>query len=340
MLPQPAIQHLLEGGQFTYEQARSVMQHVMSGDASAVQIGALLVLLRQRRESVAEIAGFASVMRDNAEAVETPAGIVLDTCGTGGDATGTFNLSTLAALVVAAAGVCVAKHGNRSVSSRVGSADLLEGLGVRLELTSAQVTACMRATGFGFLFAPLHHRAMKHAVLPRRELGVRTVFNVLGPLTNPAGATHQVLGVYDAQLTGILAEVLGMLGVERALVVHGMDGVDEVSCTGPTQVAELQHGVVRERLVAVDEFVVPPCSLTDLQGGDLQDNLAITERVLLGEPGPHLDAVAINAAAAFYVAGQVDDLAAGTTIARELLTSGRVRDQLDRVITFTQEVAR
>ena len=324
---------------FTYDQAQTVMRLVMSAEATPVQIGALLVLLRQRRESVQEIAGFASVMREKAESVETPEGVIMDTCGTGGDGSGTFNISTLAALVVAAAGVCVAKHGNRSVSSKVGSADLLEGLGVHLELTPQQVTRCLYETRFAFLFAPQHHRAMQHAVGPRRELGVRTVFNLLGPLTNPAAATHQVLGVYDAQLTTTMAEVLGILGVQRALVVHGMDGVDEVSCTGPTCAAELQHGVVRQRTLELGDFGITACTLSDLQGGDLEDNVRIAEAVLAGQAGPHQDAVAINAGAALYVAGKAVDFATGTLRARDLLTSGRARETLANVVRFTQQAA-
>jgi len=335
--PQQAVQHLLDGGVFTFEQAQTVMRSIMQGEATPVQIGALLVLLRQRRESVQEIAGFASVMREKAAAVETPTGVVLDTCGTGGDATGTFNISTLAGLVVAAGGVCVAKHGNRSVSSKVGSADLLEGLGVRLELAPGQVSACLRQTGFGFMFAPQHHRAMKHAVVPRRDLGVRTVFNILGPLTNPAAATHQVLGVYDAQLTATLAEVLGILGVQRAMVVHGEDGVDEISTTGPTRIAELQHGVVTERMLQLSDVGVTPCRLSQLQGGDLAENMRIANSVLDGTPGPHCDAVALNAAAGLVVAGRTKDLRGGYRQAVDLLSSGAVRRKLAEVAQFTQQ---
>jgi len=321
---------------FTFAQAQEVMRGIMEGVATPVQIGALLVLLRQRRESVQEIAGFASVMREKAAAVETPEGVVLDTCGTGGDATGTFNISTLAGLVIAAAGVCVAKHGNRSVSSKVGSADLLEGLGVHLELSPEQVGACLRETGFGFMFAPRHHSAMKHAVLPRRELAVRTVFNILGPLTNPAAATHQVLGVYDAQLTATLAEVLGILGVQRAMVVHGEDGVDEISTTGPTRIAELQHGVVSERMLQLSDVGVTPCELSQLQGGDLAENVRIANSILKGTPGPHCDAVALNAAAGLVVAGRAEDLRVGYRQAVELLASGAVQRKLDEVTQFTQ----
>lgn len=337
MTPQQAVSHVLEGGTLTQEQAASVMRGIMEGEGTAVQIAALLVLLRQRGESVAEIAGFARVMRDKAVPVAVPAGVVCDTCGTGGDGTGTFNISTLAALVVAAAGVTVAKHGNRSVSSRVGSADLLEALGVRLELDAQRLEECLRTTGFAFLFAPLHHRAMKHAAGPRRELGVRTVFNVLGPLTNPARATHQVLGVYDAGLTVPLAEVLGILGVQRALVVHGMDGVDEVSSTGPTRAAELRDGIVRERCLEPADFGLSPCRLEDLQGGDLQANVRIAQAVLDGDPGPCRDAVALNAAAALFVAGQVEDLAAGFRRANGILSSGAARGMLENVVRFTQQ---
>ena len=336
MTPQQAVQHLLDGGMFTFAQAQDVMRCIMEGEATPVQIGAMLVLLRQRRESVQEIAGFASVMRQKAAAVTTPEGVVLDTCGTGGDGSGTFNISTLAGLVVAAAGVCVAKHGNRSVSSKVGSADLLEGLGVHLELTAEQVSACLRETGFGFMFAPLHHRAMKHAVVPRRELAVRTVFNILGPLTNPAAATHQVLGVYDAQLTATLAEVLGILGVQRAMVVHGEDGVDEISTTGPTRIAELQHGVVSERMLQLADVGITPCSLSQLQGGDLAENMRIANSVLEGTPGPYCDAVALNAAAGLVVAGRTDDLRGGYEQAVDLLSTGAVRRKLTEVTQFTK----
>jgi len=337
MTPQEAVQHLLRGGVFSFSQAQDVMRGIMQGQATAVQIGALLVLLRQRGEQVQEIAGFASVMREMAVAVQAPPGVVLDTCGTGGDATGTFNISTLAALVVAAAGIPVAKHGNRSVSSRVGSADLLEGLGVRLELTPDQVGACLQETGFGFLFAPMHHQAMKHAIVPRRELGVRTVFNVLGPLTNPAGVSHQIVGVYDPHLLRTLAEVLSLLGVQRALVVHGDGGVDEISCTGPTQVAELHGGVVRERQIALEEFGVAGCRLEDLRGGDLEENVRIAQAVLDGEEGPMRDAVAVNAGAALYIAGQAEDLRSGTQLASELLSRGAARDRLRHLVQWTRQ---
>ena len=337
---QRALQALLDGKTLPEGDAERCMRTIMEGVATPTQIGALLVLLRQRGETVQEVVGFARVMRDKAMRVRAPEGrVVLDTCGTGGDGTGTFNISTLAAIVAAAGGVAVAKHGNRSVSSRVGSADLLEALGVRLELTPAAVSDALRETNFGFLFAPRHHGAMKHAAGPRRELGVRTVFNVLGPLTNPAGATHQLLGVFDAAWVPKLAEVLRELGCERALVVHGEDGLDEVSPTGPTSVVELRGGKLDAQRWQPEDAGVQRCSLADLQGGDLDENLAIARRVLDGEPGPARDAVTLNAGAALYVAGVADDLWKGVQDARLLLESGQARAKLNEIVRYTQRMA-
>ncbi|UCE04105.1 MAG: anthranilate phosphoribosyltransferase [Candidatus Latescibacterota bacterium] len=319
-------------------EAERVMRAIMEGKATDAQIGAFLLLLRQRGESVQEITGFARVMREKATRVQAPSGVVLDTCGTGGDASGTFNISTLAALVAAAAGVHVAKHGNRSVSSRVGSADLLEGLGVELQLTPQGVADSLRDTHFGFLFAPLHHSAMRHAAGPRRELGVRTVFNVLGPLTNPAGATHQILGVYDAALVPTLAEVLRELRSERALVVHGEDGLDEISPTGPTRVAELFRGRIEMHTWSPEDVGLERCTLQAIQGGSLEENVAIARRVLDGEPGAHQNAVCLNAGAALYVAGKVDDLWKGVQESRLLLESGQVRRKLAEIVEYTQRL--
>lgn len=337
-LVQRAVRKLLDGHSLPEGEAERVMRAIMEGEASAAQIGALLVLLRQRGESVQEITGFARVMREKATAVRAPPGVVLDTCGTGGDGSGTFNISTLAALVAAAGGVCVAKHGNRSVSSRVGSADLLEGLGVRLELTPEGVADCLRATGFGFLFAPQHHLAMRHAAGPRRELGVRTVFNVLGPLTNPAGATHQLLGVYDAALVSTLAEVLGELGSRRALVVHGEDGLDEISPTGPTRVAELDGHRIETHTWAPEDVGLQRCRLDEIRGGSRDENVAIARRVLDGEAGAIQDAVTLNAGAALYVAERVDDLWKGVQEARLLLESGQARRKVDEIVDYTQRL--
>ena len=337
-LMQRTIQRLLDGKHLAEGEAEQVMRAIMQGQATAAQIGALLVLLRRRGETVQEIVGFARAMRDKAMRVVPPRGVVLDTCGTGGDGAGTFNISTLAALVAAAAGVCVAKHGNRSVSSRVGSADLLEALGVQLELSPEGVADSMRYTGFGFLFAPLHHRAMQHAAGPRRELGVRTLFNLLGPLTNPAGATHQLLGVYDAALVPTLAEVLRELGSERALVVHGHDGLDEISPTGPTTVAELGRGRIETRTWHPEDVGLPRHALDALRGGDLEDNVRIARRVLDGEPGPWRDAVLLNAGAALFVAGVVDDPWKGVQEARLRLESGQARAKLAEIVEVTNRL--
>ncbi len=329
---QQAIHTILDGKSLDAESARGVMGAIMAGEASEAQIGALLVLLRQRGETVDEIVGFVRAMRERAVCIVPPPGVVLDTCGTGGDAAGTFNVSTLAALVAAAAGVCVAKHGNRSASGRVGSADLLEALGLRLDLGPDAVATLLRDTGFGFLFAPRHHPAMRHAASARRALGVRTVFNLLGPLTNPAGATHQLLGLYDGKRAIQLATVLRDLGCQHALVVHGDDGTDEISTTAPTAVVELHHGRLQHHLWQPEDFGLPRSSLASLAGGDLGENVAIARRVLRGEPGPCLDAVALNAGAALYLAGAADDVGAGVVAARALLTSGRVQQKLDAIV--------
>ena len=336
MTVQQAIARLLDGHTLTAAEAEDAMHGIADGDATPAQIGALLVLLRARGETVDEIAGFARALRSRAIAVQAPAGPVLDTCGTGGDGTGTVNVSTLAALTAAAGGACVAKHGNRSVSSQVGSADLLEALGVRLDLEPAALAACLHETRFAFLFAPRHHPALQHAVQPRRELGVRTVFNLLGPLVNPARATHQVVGVFAAAWVRPLCEVLHDLGTERALVVHGEDGGDEISLAGPTAVAELRGGVVSLQTWRPEDAGVMPQPLAALRGGDRACNQALAERVLGGEPGALQDAVALNAGAALYVAGLAPDWRTGVAAARDLLVRGAVRATLDAVVRYTQ----
>ncbi|HZL84671.1 MAG TPA: anthranilate phosphoribosyltransferase [Candidatus Krumholzibacteria bacterium] len=335
---QQAIQTLLDGKSLDAPSAARVMGAIMAGEASEAQIGALLVLLRQRGETVDEIVGFVRAMRERAVRVLPPPGIVLDTCGTGGDAAGTLNISTLAALVAAAAGVRVAKHGNRSASGRVGSADLLEALGLRLDLGPDGIATLLQDTGFGFLFAPRHHPAMRHAASARRALGVRTVFNLLGPLTNPAGATHQLLGLCDGQLAIQFATVLRDLGCERALVVHGEDGTDEISTAAPTAVVELQDGRLQHSVWRPEDFGVPRSGLASLSGGDLSTNVAIARSVLRGEPGPCLDAVALNAGAALYLTGAASDVGAGVVAARELLHSGRVQQKLDAIVTAARRL--
>ncbi len=329
---QQAIAALLDGGTLATPDAEAVMHEIAGGEASPVQIGALLVLLRQRGETVDEIIGFARALRTHAVRVTAPAGPVIDTCGTGGDGTSTVNVSTLAALVVAAAGVCVAKHGNRSVSSRVGSADLLEALGLRLDLEPDELAAHLVRHNFAFLFAPRHHPALRHAVVPRRELGVRTVFNVLGPLVNPAGATHQVLGVYGRGLVPRLAAVLQGLGCECALVVHGADGSDEISLAGPTYVARLYEGHIEELVLRPEDAGLEPQPLAALRGGDRDENVALAQRVLNGEPGALQDAVALNAGAALWVAGAAATWRDGVELARDLLRRGRVAAKLDSIL--------
>lgn len=331
---QRALQKLLDGNTLAEGEAERLMHAIMAGEATEAQIGALLVLLRVRGETVAEIVGFARAMRERSVAVRPPPGIVLDTCGTGGDAAGTFNVSTLAAIVAASGGVRVAKHGNRSASGRVGSADLLEALGLRLEVAPELVGDGLRHTGFGFLFAPLHHPAMRHAAGPRRQLGVRTVFNILGPLTNPAGASHQLLGVYDAALAPTLAEVLRDLGCKRALVVHGHDGLDEISPAAPTTVVELRRGRIDSSIWKPEDFGLPRHELGDIQGGDLEANVRVARAVLAGEPGPCADAVALNAGAALYLSEAVDDPWKGVREARLLLESGQARRKLDEIVAY------
>jgi len=312
-----------------------VMRSIVEGTATPAQIGAFLALLRLRGETVEELVGFTRVLREAMVRVRPQPGVVVDTCGTGGDGTGTFNVSTLAALVTATAGVQTAKHGNRAVSSRVGSADLLEALGVHIELQPAALEDCLRDTGFAFLFAPRHHPSLRHAAGPRRELGVRTVFNLLGPLANPAGATHQVLGVPTAAWVEPLGEVLRELGCEGALVVHAADGQDELSTTGPTTVMELRRGRLDRQTWQPEDFGLRRTSLADLRGGSRDENVAIATRVLAGEAGPLQDAVTLNAGAALYIAGARDDVWKGVQDARLLLESGQVQRRLQEIITCT-----
>lgn len=326
-----AIAKLIEGQHLTQAEAAGVMDEIMAGEATPAQIGAFLVALRVKGETVDEIAGCASAMRQRAARVATRHAVVVDTCGTGGDASGTFNISTTAAFVLAGAGLCVAKHGNRAMSSKCGSADVLKALGVNIELSPERVGRCLDEVGIGFLFAPMLHTAMKHAVGPRREIGARTVFNVLGPLTNPAGAKRQLIGVYSPALTETLAEVLLRLGAERALVVHGADGLDEITLTGETKVSELRDGQVRTYRVTPEAFGLRRASPEDLRGGDEQVNAQITLDVLKGAEGPRRDAVLLNAAAAVCAGGLADDIAGGIPIARRSIDSGRALEKLEQL---------
>jgi anthranilate phosphoribosyltransferase len=335
---QEAIARVHSGADLTRAEAAGAMELIMSGEVTGAQFGALLMGLHMKGETVEELAGFASVMRDRAVPVRA-GGELLDTCGTGGDRADTFNISTTAAFVAAAPGARVAKHGNRAISSRCGSADVLEALGAEVALGAPAVERVLERTGVGFMYAPLFHPAMKHAAGPRREMRVRTVFNVLGPLTNPARARHQVLGVADPALAPKMAETLRELGSSRALVVHGADGLDEITLTGPTQVWELRDGAISCYELRPEELGLELAGLEALRGGSAETNAAITRAVLGGEPGPRRDVVLLNAAAALLAAGLASDLREGLEEARRALDAGAAQEKLKHFIECTRTVA-
>lgn len=320
----------------TQAEAAETFHLIMSGGATAAQVAGLIVALRMKGETADEIAGAASSMRKHAVYVDSRGLNVVDTCGTGGDSCGTFNVSTTAAFVVAGAGVPVAKHGNRAISSKCGSADVLAELGVNIEAPTEVVEECIQEAGFGFLFAPRLHPAMKHAMGPRRELGVRTIFNMLGPLTNPAGARCQVIGVFAANLTELFAQVLRLLGTRRALVVHGRDGMDEITVTSTTRISEVTPDGVRtydfDPLGLIDDYASPE----SIRGGDPAANAAIVRAVLGDEDGPRRDIACLNAAAALLAAGKAHDMREGWLLARESVRSGRARGVLERIVEITQ----
>ncbi|WP_089748206.1 MULTISPECIES: anthranilate phosphoribosyltransferase [unclassified Candidatus Frackibacter] len=332
------INQLMEGKNLSIKQAAEAMNLIMSGKATKAQIAGFITALRMKGETVEEITGCAQVMRDKATEVKPKEPIVVDTCGTGGDGVGTFNISTTTALVIAGAGVPVAKHGNRSVSSRSGSADVLEALGVNLELSSQEVAKAVDEIGIGFLYAPKFHKAMKHAIGPRKELGIRTVFNILGPLTNPARAKRQVLGVYDPELTSVLARVLGNLGVEKAFVVHGAGGLDEISILGETKVSYLCDGKVEELTIHPNDFGLSVAELEAIKGGTVQDNAEITLEILKGESGPTRDIILLNSAAGLLIADQVDNLEEGVELAAKIIDSGKALEKLEELISYTKKV--
>lgn len=324
------------GERLEEDEAAATFDIIMSGDATPAQIGAFLMGLRVRGETVAEIAGAARTMRAKAASLTAPEGAI-DTCGTGGDAQGTFNISTAAALIVAACGVPVAKHGNRALSSKSGSADVLTALGVKIDADFALVKRALKECNIGFLMAPRHHSAMRHVAGARVELGTRTIFNLLGPLANPAGTKRQLVGVFADAWVKPIAEVLGRLGAERAWVVHGSDGLDEITTTGPTQVAEWHHGRVRHFTVTPDEVGLARARPEDLKGGDANHNAAALRRLLDGEGGPYRDIALINAAAALVVAGRADALAQGVMLAAAAVDNGKARDTLDRLVAITNQ---
>ena len=336
MTIQQALARLLDGHSLSRDDARSVMNDVMEGEATPAQIGALLVALRMKGETSEEIAGCAEAMRAHVLEVRPTRDDLVDTAGTGGDGASTINISTAAALVAAAAGAGVAKHGNRAVSSASGSADVLEALGFQLELPPARIERSIDELGFGFLFATTHHPAMRHAAPVRRELATRTVFNVLGPLTNPAGARAQVVGVYSAALVPTIADVLAQLGARRAFVVHGAGGIDELSPAGPNLVCEVVDGDVQEREVDPLDLGVPRCDPSELRGGSPMDNATAIRSVFAGEEGGRRSAILLNAAGAIAAAGHARDLHEGLGLAQEAVDSGAAGSRLEELIAFSQ----
>ncbi len=317
------------------DEAAQVMEEIMEGQVTPAQFGAFVTALRLKGETVEEIAGLARTMRAKAIPVRVNEPVV-DTCGTGGDGSATFNISTAAAFVVAGAGLKVAKHGNRAMSSQCGSADVLEALGVKIDLTAEQVERCLEEVGIGFMFAPAFHPAMKYAAAPRREIGIRTVFNILGPLTNPAGAKAQVLGVADGSLLEKMALVLKSLGCHHALVVHGEDGLDEITITAKTHVCELKDGRIKSYTISPEDFGLSRASLDSLKGGTAEQNAALLRSILTGASGPQRDVVLMNAAAALLAGDRVASLKPGIDLAREAIDSGRALAKLEQLIKLTQ----
>ncbi len=334
---QTAIRTVCERRDLSQEQMRAVMRVIMTGEATPAQIGGFLIGLRMKGETVDEITAAAEVMRELAAHVGVSGPHVVDTCGTGGDGVSTFNISTASAFVVAAAGGKVAKHGNRSVSSRSGSADVLEAAGVNLELSPEQVAQCIDEVGVGFMFAPKHHSAMKHAIGPRREMGVRTIFNLLGPLTNPAGAAHQVVGVFSDDWVEPLAQVLRKLGSGHVLVVHAEDGMDEISIGSPTRVAELKDDQIRTYTVNPEDFGLQKGKVAGLAVNSAKESLAIIESVLNNQAGPARDIVALNSGAAIYAADLSDSLEAGVRQAHECIASGAAREKLQALVGLSRK---
>jgi anthranilate phosphoribosyltransferase len=335
---QAAISKLLDGTQLARAEARAVMDEIMRGEATPAQIGGFLIALRAKGETPDEITGCAEAMREHVLAVRPRRDDLVDTAGTGGDGAHTINISTAAALVAAAAGAAVAKHGNRAVSSACGSADVLEALGFTLELEPQQIAKSIDELGFGFLFAPSHHPAMRHAAAVRRELATRTVFNVLGPLTNPAGARAQVVGVYSPELVRTIAEVLARLGARRAYVVHGGGGIDELSPVGLNLVAEVVDGQVLERRLDPEaELGIPRCSVDELRGGSPAENAEAIREVFAGKDGGRRDAILLNAAGAIAASGHAADLREGLEVARRTIDSGAAGERLELLIAFSRE---
>jgi anthranilate phosphoribosyltransferase len=339
MSPQEALSRLIEHREIFREEMLSLMRSIMSGDVSPTLIGAFLIGLRVKKETIGEIAAAAEVMREFATRVPIPdEPNLIDTCGTGGDAAQTFNISTASMFVAAAAGAKIAKHGGRSVSSKCGSADVLEALGVNINLAPEQVAHTISRTGIGFMFAPNHHTAMKHAAPVRRELGVKTLFNILGPLTNPAGAKQQVMGVFHPDLVGIQARVLERLGSRRVMIVHGLEGLDELSLTGPTMVGELKDGAIREYTISPEDFGLKRADANAVRVSGVEESKAMVVSALENRAGAPRDIVALNAGASIYIAGLAASLRDGVDKARAVLASGDARRKLDDFVAATRNV--
>jgi len=332
-----AIASLVVGCSITKNQAAQVMQEIMEGEATPAQFGAFVTALRLKGETVDEITGLARTMRAKAIPVPTD-GLVVDTCGTGGDGSNTFNISTTTAFVAAGAGLKVAKHGNRAMSSQCGSADVLEALGVKIDLNAEQVQRCLNEVGIGFMFAPVFHPAMKYAAAPRREIGIRTVFNILGPLTNPAGAKAQVLGVGDESLIEKLALVLQGLGCQHALLVYGEDGLDEITITGKTHVCELKNDHIERYVVSPEDFGLPRASSDSIKGGDVKANAELLRNTISGTLGSQRDVVLMNAAAALVAGDKVETLQQGVAMAKEVIDNGSAAAKLDQLIEFSRSL--
>lgn len=331
-----AIARVTAGGELSLEEARRVMESIMAGEATDAQIASLLTAIKMRGETAEEIAGFAQAMREAASSIRPSVSPLVDTCGTGGDGQGTFNISTAAAFIAAGAGVYVAKHGNRCVSSSCGSADVLEALGVRIDLEPERVKACIEEVGMGFLFAPRFHPAMRHVMRARREMGIPTTFNILGPLTNPAGAEAQLLGVGNREKAPLVARAMADIGVRKAMVVHGEDGMDEITLTSPTLVWEVEEGEVRESRIDPGELGLGKAAREDLRGGDAAENARIIrEEVLAGREGPRREVALLNAAAAILVAGKAGDLEEGLELAAAAVDSGAALGKLEKLVEFT-----
>ena len=331
------LKQIIQRRNLTAEQMTDMMGIVLGGQATEAQIGAMMAALATKGETFEELAGAAQAMRRSARRIQAVGSPVMDTCGTGGDGAQTFNISTTTAFVVAGCGVTVAKHGNRAVSSKCGSADVLEALGVKLSTPPEIVEEAVAAVGIGFLFAPLYHSAMKYAAKPRQELGVRSIFNMLGPLTNPASANCQLLGVFAAPLTEMFAQALKLLGAQSAMVVHGHDGLDEISVCAPTRVSELKAGAIRTYDINPEQYFGRLADPNELAGGDAQQNAAIVRAILSGEKGPRRDVVLINAGAALVAAGKADTLKNGIEKAAGAIDSGKAREKLEALAAYTQE---